>query len=188
MVVTGGDASLEAVLAALPRVYTLDELAAHASSVVVAADRAAASDAPLVVFAFARTNVRRVGRVHAGAEEIAARGITSAVTDGACGFVWTADASRFRIWCREQSSVEITRESLTWGGTSMPTSAIAAVASVAEPGGERRGVAVVTPSRACGRLVLVQSEGDDRGWTIALARALAAWLGVPHIGGGDAWT
>jgi hypothetical protein len=190
MVVTGGEVSLEELLRELARVYTVDELAARASSIIVAADRAAAQGAPLVVFALEGTQVRRIGIVRASGTELAARGIASSVTYGAWGFAWAADEMCFRIWCREQASVQITREALLWAAGSISTAAITAVVSVAEPEGTRCGVAVRTPSHSPRRLILVQNE-DERGWTIQLARELAAWLRVPYIDGeepADRWT
>ena len=164
-------------------------------------------EAPLVVFALERENVRRIGIVHASGSELTARGIASAVTYGSCGFVWGADETSFRIWCRETARVEITRDALVMVGRATPTTAITAVVSVDEPErSTRRGVVIRTPALSLSRLMLVQDEDDaafqtleftaadrERGrqWTIQLARELAAWLGVMYIDGGepnDRWT
>jgi len=204
LVATDCDVTDDELRRQLPRVYTVDEIVALASSVVVAADRAAPKGAPLAVFARERTNVRRIGIVQASGTELTARGIPSAVTYGTCGFVWAADGTSFRIWCREQASIEVTRDALVRVGHSTPTTAITAVLSVDEPErSTRRGVVVRTPSASPHRLMLVQDEDAgamhltatdrERGrqWTRQLARELAAWLCVQYIDGGepsDGWT
>jgi hypothetical protein len=193
MVLTDCDLSREELLRQLPRSFTVDELAARATSVLVAADRAASAGAALLVFSRERNNVRRIGAVQASSEELTARAISGAVTHGTCGFVWAADQNTFHIWCREQAGIEITRDALVRAGSSTPTSAITAVVSIEETGpGTRRGVTVRTPSLKPIRLVLVQDDDvGERTWTIQLARELAGWLRVPYIDRGEAsdrWT